>query len=101
MSRRFVLSTPASKDLDEILAYVLEQSGTERALHVVDRLRNSFLRLAETPDLGHRREDLTDADVLFYPVWSYLVIYRPTSKPLEIVRVLHGARDLPSLLEIM
>jgi plasmid stabilization system protein ParE len=99
MSDRFVLSAPASQDLDDILTYVLDQDGPERAQHVVDRLCECFQKLAANPGLGRRREDLTSARVLFWPVWSYLVIYRPDSTPLEIVRVLHGARDLPPLLE--
>lgn len=98
MSRRFLVSDPASQDIDEILAYVLEQSGHQRAQHVVDRLHETFQRLAESPGLGHKREDLTSLPVLFYGVWSYLVIYKPETKPLEVVRILHGARDVEALL---
>jgi antitoxin ParD1/3/4 len=99
MGRQFLLSASAARDLDEILTYVLEQDGLQRARHVADRLHESFQRLADAPELGHRRKDLTSAPVLFRAVWSYLVVYRSDSTPLEIVRVLHGARDLPSLLE--
>jgi plasmid stabilization system protein ParE len=49
--------------------------------------------------LGHRREDLTArADVLFWPVYSYLIIYRPGRRPIEILRVLHGKRDVAKTL---
>ena len=98
MSRRFVLSALAAQDLDEILTYVLEQSGHQRAQHVAEGLRKSLHKLAESPGLGHKREDLTSSHVLFYMVWSYLVIYRPNTNPLEIVRVLHGARDVYVIL---
>ena len=37
--------------------------------------------------------------VLKWSVFSYLVIYRPDTTPLEIVRVLHGKRDVRRLLE--
>lgn len=50
--------------------------------------------LADNPGIGHVRLDLTDADVRFWSVFKYLVIYRPETKPLEIVRVLHGRRDV-------
>jgi len=99
MSSRFVLSTPASDDLDEILTYVLEQSGPQRAQHVANRLQKDFCKLADSPGLGHKREDLTSAPVLFWTVWSYLVIYKPDTSPLQIVRVLHGARDVQAILE--
>lgn len=55
-------------------------------------------RLAANPGAGHSQEYLTDKPVRFWPVGSYLVIYNPARKPVEIVRVVHGARDLPSLL---
>ena len=95
---RFVLSGPASQDLDEILCYVLEQNGPERARHVADHLYEAFKKLADRPGLGHKREDLTAIPVLFWAVWSFLVIYKPDTTPLEIVRVLHGARDVGALL---
>ena len=50
-------------------------------------------RIAARPGLGHLREDLTDEPLRFLPVWSYLVIYRLTD-PVEVVRVVHGARDV-------
>ncbi len=48
--------------------------------------------------MGHIREDLTAQQVLFWPVGVYTIIYRPRTTPLEIVRVLHGSRDIPSLV---
>jgi len=53
--------------------------------------------LAQNPRLGHKRPDLTDEPVLFWPVrrW-YLVIYQRETKPLQVVRILHGARDASS-----
>ncbi|MBN1492297.1 MAG: type II toxin-antitoxin system RelE/ParE family toxin [Phycisphaerae bacterium] len=98
MSRRFILSDPAAQDLDEIVSYVLEQSGLQRAQYVADHLYEAFQKLAEAPGLGHKREDLTCLPVLFWGAWSYLVIYKPETKPLEVVRVLHGARDVEALL---
>jgi antitoxin ParD1/3/4/toxin ParE1/3/4 len=55
-------------------------------------------KLARTPGMGHLREDLADEPLKFWPVYSYLIIYRPETRPLQIVRVLHGARDLRRLL---
>jgi antitoxin ParD1/3/4/toxin ParE1/3/4 len=49
--------------------------------------------LADMPGMGHSRVDLTDEPVLFWPVYGYLVVYRPESRPLEVVRVVHGSRD--------
>jgi plasmid stabilization system protein ParE len=48
--------------------------------------------------MGHRREDLTPYPVRFWPVGSYLVIYRAGSESLEIVAVTQGSRDIPAFL---
>jgi plasmid stabilization system protein ParE len=34
----------------------------------------------------------------FFLVYSYLIVYRHEAKPLQIVRVLHAARDVQSIL---
>ena len=43
--------------------------------------------------MGQTRADLTNEDVRVWVVHRYLIVYRATSEPIEIVRVLHGARD--------
>jgi antitoxin ParD1/3/4/toxin ParE1/3/4 len=48
--------------------------------------------------MGHRRDDLTSHLVLFWPVGAYLAIYRAQSRPIEIVAVTQGSRDIPSFL---
>ena len=48
--------------------------------------------------MGHTRDDLTSRPVRYWAVRSYMVVYKPDGRPLEIVRVVHGARDLPRLL---
>jgi len=57
-----------------------------------------MLRLARAPGTGHWRDDLTDKRHRFCLVHSYLIIYRHETKPLQIIRVLHAARDLQSIL---
>lgn len=42
--------------------------------------------------------DLTSVEVRFFPVYSYLIVYRPEAKPLQIVAMLHGSRELEALL---
>jgi toxin ParE1/3/4 len=34
-----------------------------------------------------------------FPVKNYVIFYRPLEDGIEIVRVLHGAQDLPPLFE--
>ena len=54
--------------------------------------------IGDNPGIGHVRDDLTDQPVRFWAVFSYLIIYDPVPRPVQVVRVLHGARDLAALL---
>ena len=94
---QYVLPPAARQDLREIQAYIAPES-IQAARRILAELRAACIRLADNPHLGHRREDLTDQSVLFWPVRAYYVIYRPETQPLEIVRIVHGARDIPHLL---
>ena len=94
----FVITQAAKGDLLNILEY-LEGDNPSAILRVVDALDDAMQLLADNPGIGHLRPDLTPQDVRFWPVFRYLVIYRPDTTPLEIVRVLHGKRDVRRLLE--
>ncbi len=96
--RRYELAPEARQQLEAIGDYIAEDS-IEAALKVLGALEESFGVLAENPRIGHTREDLTDRPVKFWSVFSYLVIYNPVSDPLEIVSVVHGARDIGQLLK--
>ncbi len=98
MSSYFVLSAPASRDLDEILTHVLKRSGERRAVHVAEGFYEALEKIADNPGLGHRREDLTSSPLLFYSVWSWFVVYKPGKQPLEVARIIHAARDVEKLL---
>jgi plasmid stabilization system protein ParE len=50
------------------------------------------------PGAGHWRRDLTDESVSFFAVYSYLIVYRPEAKPLQVVAILHGSRDVERIL---
>jgi toxin ParE1/3/4 len=62
-------------------------------------IRDKILFLAGSPGAGHWRRNLTDEAVKFFPVYSYLIVYRPDTKPLQIVSILHGRRDAERILK--
>jgi plasmid stabilization system protein ParE len=62
-------------------------------------LVKTFRALGRNPALGHRREDLAqERPVLFWSLRDYVIIYRPERRPIEIVTVVRGSRDIPTLL---
>jgi len=81
---QYVLSEDADRDLDDIWDYIAEDN-IDAADQWIGRLFDAFDALGNTPVIGHKREDLTAYPVLFWPVGAYLVIYRATSRPIEIV----------------
>jgi len=51
------------------------------------------------PGMGHSREDLTARAVRFWAVHSFLIVYRPDTEPLQILRVVSGWRDVREVLD--
>jgi plasmid stabilization system protein ParE len=93
----FVLTPAAQADVLRIIDF-LQGDNPSAILKVVDALDDAMQLLAENPMIGHIRRDLAGDDVRFWPVFKYLIVYQPGTKPLQVVRVLHGRRDLKALL---
>jgi plasmid stabilization system protein ParE len=95
---RFVLTKAARTDLDEIFDYIA-RDNPNAASRVLEKLRDAMWMLARNPEIGHYRRDLASEPVRFWAVYSYLVIYRAETRPLQVVRVLHASRDVRTILE--
>jgi toxin ParE1/3/4 len=54
--------------------------------------------LARMPELGRKRPDLAP-DLRGFPIGNYIIFYRPVPDGIQVIRVLHGARDIPELFE--
>ena len=74
------------------------------ARHFREEAERSFNTLASMPHMGARYEAAQEIwdDIRFFPVLrfpKYLIFYRPLEDGVEIMRVLHGARDIVGLFE--
>jgi antitoxin ParD1/3/4/toxin ParE1/3/4 len=98
MKRRYILAPQAARDLVQIWRYIKKESSKETADRVESVIRTKFVYLADFPKGGHWRRDLTAAEVRFLAVYSYLIVYRPETKPLQIVAILHAHRDVAKIL---
>jgi len=97
--RPFRLTPAAEDDLFDIWSFIARDNQ-----EAADRLQTELLaacqRVADKPDTGHWRRDLTDKPVRFFTVrQTYLIVYDPASQPLAVIRLLHGARDVSAQLE--
>jgi toxin ParE1/3/4 len=99
MSVRYVLAPEAALDLVQIWRYIKKQSSVAVADRVESVIRDRIVFLARTPGAGHWSKILTDEAVKFFPVYSYLIVYRPETKPLQVVSILHGHRNVEQILK--
>jgi len=76
---------------------MVRQGGTRLARYVRGELMAGIRFLADNPEVGHWRKDLTTVPVKFWPVFSYLIVYEPATRPLGIARVLHSDQDLAAI----
>jgi len=96
---RYVLTAEAQGDLNRFET-TFSMRRFRAARYVVASLVRGFRALARTPGQGHRRDDLSEREELrFWSVFSYLIVYRIDKKPLKIVAILHGKRDVEQLLK--
>jgi plasmid stabilization system protein ParE len=95
--KRFILTPSAERDVSEIWDYI-SVDNTEAADRVLAALESAMVKVATNPGVGHWREELADKRHRFLLVYSYLIVYRYEAKPLQIVRVLHAARNVQSIL---
>jgi toxin ParE1/3/4 len=94
---RVVITPDADADFEEIFDYIAVDSP-QAALHYVRMLREKALGLGHFPRKYAVREDLP-GELRAVPTGSHMIVYRISKKRVEIVRVVHGARDLPRLFE--
>jgi len=96
---RYILTETAAADLDEIWEYIAEDNQ-DAADRVFAELLAECARIGSDPGIGHAREDLVAGRPMkFWRLYKYLIIYRTDRAPTEILAIVHGARDVESLLK--
>lgn len=88
---RAVQSSQARTDLIEIGLYVARDNPAA-ASRLVDTIESKYEMLARAPGIGESRPELLPT-LRSFTVRNYVIYYREISDGIEVVRVLHGARD--------
>ncbi|MCW0219471.1 MAG: type II toxin-antitoxin system RelE/ParE family toxin [Prosthecobacter sp.] len=98
-----VFNPVAVNDLEDLTSYIAQDNSI-----AAEAVRQSILdtaeRLALHPSLGMRPRFSSPrfAGIRFlpaYPYPMYLLFYRELNSEIEVLRILHGARNLPPLFE--
>jgi plasmid stabilization system protein ParE len=94
------LAEPARLDLRAIKQY-LQVAPRSSQTRIISGLRAGFRRAADFPRSGRPEPDYwteLGGEVRCVVVRPYLIFYRLETSPITIVAILHGARDIPSIL---
>jgi toxin ParE1/3/4 len=91
------ISKQARQDLIAIWEYIAEDNPAS-ADRLLDTLDARINRLADHPFLGPARPDIR-RDLRYLVCDNYLVLYRVLDGTVEVVRVLHGARNLTAIFK--
>ena len=99
---RVIVRLQAELDVDEIAARIAADN-LDAALRFLNAVENAHQLLATWPRSGARRitRNPNLRGLRSYPIRrfrDYLIFYLPLEDGVEIVRVIHGARDLPTVL---
>jgi len=93
-----IVQTPASlQDFDNIWDYIGGDSE-KRAAAFIRKIEKALALLAENPEMGRTRNDL-ETNLRSFPVGNYVIFYEVIVGGIEVLRVLHGARDIPDIFE--
>ncbi len=91
------VSVEAKGDLADIWWYIA-QDNESAADAIITKIMEKFDELLVTPGIGRARTELAPS-LRSIAVGKYLIFYRSTIEGIEIVPIIHGARDIQSLFE--
>jgi toxin ParE1/3/4 len=86
----------AETDIEGIVLYIAEDNPAAARKWLND-IHVRCRHISEMPRMGTSRPDIRP-DLRMSPIGNYLVLYRPVGPDVEIVRVIHGARQWQELL---
>jgi len=95
------LTSKAEGDLFTIWSFIA-RDNIDAADRVEAAILDACAFLAAAPLRGHLRKDLTSLPVRWWTVFrypNYVIVYDPVTKPLQILRILHGARNISRQLK--
>ena len=102
MSRKIVQRSLARQDILDLIAYITNDKHSA-AQNVFAAYEHTLSLLAENPEIGwsYPTDNPRLSGLRAFPIGryrSYLIFYRYGSGTLDVIRVLHGMRDLATIL---
>jgi toxin ParE1/3/4 len=92
---RYKLVPEVRGDLMEIYRYIARNNPVA-AGRLRDLFYDKFEFLAKHARIGQMRDDLAEG-VRAFPVGNYVILFRAVEDGIEIIQVVHGARDINAI----
>ena len=92
-----IILPSADLDLFEIWDYIAGDSF-KQADKMSAEFNRVFLLLAQNPEMGRTRDELKE-ELRSFAVGNYIIFYQSLQEGIQVVRVLHGAMDIPEIFE--
>jgi toxin ParE1/3/4 len=103
-ARKIIPRLRAERDIDDAIDYYFGEGGADLALSFVDALESAFRHLEVHAESGSPRYaiELDLPGLRFWPLkqFPYLIFYVETDTAVDVWRVLHGKRDVPSMMQL-
>lgn len=102
---RYRLRPAASRDVDGIADYLYENASRDVAYQFLAEAEQAFALLADQPEIGwltKEKSPLLEGARTFRVssrFREYMIFYRRWRDGIEVIRILHGARDLEGLFD--
>jgi toxin ParE1/3/4 len=94
---RLTIRPLAEQDLDDIWDYIAT-SNLEQAEKTLRQLYAKMGTLAHNPYIGRERQELQEG-LRSFPAGNYVIFYSTLPDGIEIIRVLHGSRNIQEIFE--
>jgi toxin ParE1/3/4 len=104
MTRHYHVLPAADRDLDDQAGYLAAEASLETALRFYDAASVTFGKIASMPGIGEQWPS-ANPRLAGLRVWrvegfeKYLIFYRAADNDIEIIRIIHAARDIDRVLQ--
>jgi len=96
--QKFILSTKADDDIEELYDDGVYKFGETQAIKYLEELNLMFVFLSKNPEIGKKRNEIK-MKLVSFPYGSHIIFYRIFKTHIRIVRVLYGGKDLVKFLK--
>ena len=89
---QYYVAKKAERELDQIFVYWAQRAGVDIADKLIDSIEGRFALLGDYPFVGRKCDELAPG-VFRFLAGDYLIYYRKRRSMIQIIHVIHGARD--------